>query len=394
MFVVYFGIILLNGTFLRFIDRLDSHWNSRATQQSISMSTTTDHHELRMSCQTANTIDLVWVITVLCLLYVGLVFDIVLCVGMFCRSFVNFLTLHLSVVDVIFRVATTGLWLKLLTTDSTDESKVPCKFLQTIDAMCGAAFFTTLFVIVRHYYRKTSLICEVQFSCRNACGVTIVVWIYAAVCSCPMIISVFSARYTEIPEVALSNITEALRSCNVPKLCDLQRDWSGKVSSTWYFCFGFLLPMFAIVVLFVMIARDPERETLRRSTSESHLINQETPQNDPVYKADKNVCRMLILFSVFGFLFWAPTSVIFMLRSYDVLDHISSDAVLYPVIIFEIFKFFNSLPNPFIFWCFMPSFRDKWRSACTCCKPSAKLVPTNHYGTTIVTPMFTSDSAV
>ena len=358
------------------------------------MSTTTDHHVLRMSCQTANTINLVWGITVPCLLFVGLVVNIVMCAGMFCRSFVNCLIFHLSAVDVIFRAVTTVPWIILFETDSTDESRVSCKVLQTIDAMCGAAFFTTLFVIVRHYYRKTSLICDVQFSCRDACGVTIVVWIYAAFCSCPMIISVSSAGYTEIPEVALSNITEALRSCNVPKLCDLQRDWSGKLSSTWYFCFGFLLPMFAILILFVMIARDPERETLRISTSESHLINQETPQNDPVYKADKSVCRMLILFSVFGFLFWAPTSVIFMLRSYDVLDHISSDVVLYLVIIFEIFKFFNFLPNPFIFWCFMPSFRNKWRSACTCCKPSAKLVPINHYGTTTVTPMFSSDSAV
>ena len=210
-----------------------------------------------------------------------------------------------------------------------------------------------------------------------------------------MIISVSSARYTEIPEVALSNITEALKTCNVPKLCDLQRDWSGVFSSTWYFCFGFLLPMFAIVVLFVMIMRNAERVTLRRiSTSQSLLLDQETPQNDPVYKADKNIARMLILFSVFGALFWAPTSVIFMLRSYDLLDQISSDAVLYLVIIFEIFKFFNSLPNPFIFWCFMPSFRDKWRGACTCCKPSAKLVPTYHYGTTTVAPMFTSDSPV
>ena len=369
------------------------------------MSTTTDHHVLHMSCQTSSTVDLVWGITVACLLFVGLVVNIALCVGVFCRSLVNFLTLHLSVVDVIFRVATTGLWIKLLTTDSTDESRVPCKFLQTIDAMCGAAFFTTLFVIVRHYYLRPRLICEVQFSCRDACGVTIKVWMYAAVCSCPMFISVSSTRYTKIPEVALSNITEALRSCNVPKLCDLQRDWSGKFSSTWYFCFGFLLPMFAIVVLFVMIARNAERETLRRiSTSQSLLLDQETPQNDTVYKvtpqndtvykADKNIYRMLILFSVFGFLFWAPTSVIFMLRSYDVLDHISSDAVLYLVIIFEIFKFFNSLPNPFIFWCFMPSFRDKWRGACTCCKPSAKLVPTYHYGTTTVAPMFTSDSPV
>ena len=364
------------------------------------MSTTTDHHVLRMSCQTANTIDLVWGITVSCLLFLGLVVNIFMCAGMLCRkehstSLVNFLVFHLSLVDVIFRAVTAVPWLLLFATDNTDESRVPCKALQTVDAMCGAAFFTTLFVIVRHYYLRPRLICEVQFSARGACGVASVVWMYAAVCSCPMIISVSSARYTEIPEVALSNITEALKTCNVPKLCDLQRDWSGVFSSTWYFCFGFLLPMFAIVVLFVMIMRNAERVTLRRiSTSQSLLLDQETPQNDPVYKADKNIARMLILFSVFGALFWAPTSVIFMLRSYDLLDQISSDAVLYLVIIFEIFKFFNSLPNPFIFWCFMPSFRDKWRGACTCCKPSAKLVPTYHYGTTTVAPMFTSDSPV
>ena len=365
------------------------------------MSTTTDHHVLRMSCQTANTINLVWGITVPCLLVVGLVVNIGMCAGMACRrehsnSLVNFLVFHLSLVDVIFRLVTIVPWILLLTTDSTGESKVPCKALQTIGAMCGAAFFTTLFVIVWYYYYKTSLRSEVQFSAMGACGVTTVVWMYATVCSCPMIISVSSARYTEIPEVALLNITEELRSCNVPKLCDLQRDWSGVFSSTWYFCFGFLFPMFAIVVLFVMIARNAERETLRRiSTSQSLLLDQETPQNDPVYKASKNVYWVLILFSVFGALFWAPTSIIFMLRSYNLLDQISSDAVLYLVIIFEIFKFFNSLPNPFIFWCFMPSFRDKWRGACKCCKLFAKLVPiNNNYGTTTAAPMFTTDSAI
>ena len=365
------------------------------------MSTTTDHHVLRMSCQTANTIDLVWGITVPCLLLVGLVVNIVMCAGMFCRrehstSLVNFLVFHLSLVDVIFRAVTAVPWILLFTTDSTDESRAPCKALQTVDAMCGAAFFATLLVIFWYYHHKTSLRSEVQFSARGACGVATVVWIYAAVCSCPMIISVSSARYTEIPEVALSNITEVLKSCNVPNLCDLQRDWSGAFSSTWYFCFGFLLPMCAIVALFVLVARNAERVTLRRiSTSQSLLLlDQETPQIDPVYKADKNICRMLILFSVFGALFWAPTSVIFMLRSYNLLDHISSDAVLYLVIIFEIFKFFNSLPNPFIFWCFMPSFRNKWRSALKCCKPSAKLVPiSNNYGTNTVASVFSSDTA-
>ena len=364
------------------------------------MSTTTDHHVLRMSCQTANTIDLVWGITVPCLLLVGLVVNIFMCAGMFCRkehstSLVNFLVFHLSLVDVIFRAVTAVPWILLFATDSTDESRVPCKALQTVDAMCGAAFFATLFVIFWYYHHKTSLRSEVQFSARGACGVASVVWMYAALCSCPMIISVSSARYTEIPEVAVSNITEELKTCNVPKLCDLQRDWSGVFSSTWYFCFGVLLPMFAIVVLFVVIMRKAERVTLRRiSTSQSLLLDQETPQNNLVYKADKNICRMLILFSVLGALFWAPTSVIFMLRSYDLLDQISSDAVLYLVIIFEIFKFFNSLPNPFIFWCFMPSFRNKWRSALKCCKPSAKLVPiSNNYGTTTIASVFSSDTA-
>lgn len=364
------------------------------------MSTTTDQHVLRMSCQTATTIDLVWGITVPCLLFVGFVLNIVMCAGMACRrehstSLVNFLVFHLSLVDVIFRAVTTVPWILLYMTDSTENSRVPCKALQTIDAMCGAAYFTTLLVIVWNYYHKISLRSEVQFSARGACGVATKVWVYAALCSCLMIISVSSEKYTEIPEVAL-NITEELRSCNIPKLCDLQRDWSGKFSSTCYFCLGFLFPMFAIVVLFVIIGKNAKRETLRRiSTSQSHLLNQETPQNDPVYKADKNVRWMLILLSVFGALFLAPTSFIFMVRSYSLLDHISSDAVLFLVMIFEIFKFFNSLPNPFIFWWFMPSFRNKWCSACKCCKPFAKLVPSNNnYGTTTVAPMFTSDTAI
>lgn len=350
------------------------------------MSNTTDYHVLRMSCQTVNTIDSVWGITVPCLLAVGILINAVMCVDMVCRKeystgLANFFVFHLSLVDLTFRVVTIVPWILLMKTDSTEESRNPCKALQTIDAMCGAAFFTTLVLIFWYYYRRSSLRKEEQFSGRDACGIVVVVWLYAIVSSFPFIISASSARYTEIPEVAL-NITEELTNCDVPKLCDLQRDWRGKFSSTWYFCLGLLIPMLAIIVLYAMTATNPDRETLTRiSTSTSQLINQETPQNDSIYEANKKVFRLLIALSVFVALFWGPTSVIFMLRSYDLLDRISSGVVLHLLVIFEIFKFFNSLPNPFIFWCFIPSFRNKWRRALNCCKPNAQSVPiNNNYG--------------
>lgn len=309
-------------------------------------------------------------------------------------SLVNFFVFKLSLVDIVFRLATIVPWVLLLVSDSTEESKNPCRALQAIDAMCGAAFFITLALISWNYYDKLNLRGTQTFPSRKACCIFIIVWSYAAVSAIPVLISARSARYTEIQEVTV-NLTEDLKNCAVPKLCDLERGGRGQFSSTWYLCLGFLIPMLAIIALNAMIAISLKRGAQGiRSTSESLILDQETTPQSSIYEKDKMIRHMLIVLSLLCVIFWGPTSVIFMLRSYKLLDDTSSDNVLKLLVSFEILKFFNSLPNPFFFWYFMPDFRDKWGSRLNCCKPPKGTVSVdNNYGSTTFMRAFSSTDA-
>ena len=316
----------------------------------------TDLHILRMSCQTANAIDRFWEITVPCLITIGVLINGVICIDMISqrivtKNFANFFVFHLSLVDIIFRLSTIAPWIMLRSTDSTEQSGPACKVLYVCNAMCGAAFFSTLALISGYVYRNlTSPLRGMESLSRVwvARAVTFV-WVYAVASSCLLIASACSVRYTELPEVA-PQMTEGLQNCSVPKLCDLQRDWSGQSSSTVYFTMGFCVPMFIIIALSVKMHINHKQIKQEQNIECQSQFTQ--------YKAHENVVRMLVVLSIVVAVSWGPTSVIFMVRSYGHrVEQLSSDAVLGILITAEILKFFNSLPNPLIFYCFIPNYR-------------------------------------
>lgn len=216
---------------------------------------------------------------------------------------------------------------------------------------CG--FFCSLLVISVDVYRDAAYPLKGLMSRRTPFVVVFVVWLYAVVCSGPLMYSAQSILYTQIPE-ADQNLTEELKNCSVPKLCDLYRNWSGQLSTTLYFLLAFTVPLvvmvFLFVVTFVYLKKDVKNGTISKETA----------------NAKRKVTRMLSALSMGVVICWGPSVFISMLRSFNVLAEVHPDIVLVLTIITELMKFVNSLFNPLIFACYIPNFRKDWFGFCSC----------------------------
>ena len=167
--------------------------------------------------------------------------------------------------------------------------------------------FVTLVVLSVDVYRDASSPLKGIMSRRTPFFVLLVVWLYAAICSGPVMYSAQSVFYTEIPEVS-SNVTEDLRNCSVPKLCDYLRNWGAQLSSTLFFVMALLAPLIVIVTLFFItyayLHRDKSNGTI----------------SDKTAGVKRKVTRMLGVLSLGVVLCWGPSVLIFMLRSYNVMN--------------------------------------------------------------------------
>ena len=192
-----------------------------------------------MTCNTAKEIARISERVVFFLIFLGVVINATVS-GIMIRNkcvlknLSNFFVFHLSVVDLIFRLTTVRPLIYLSTVYTREQAVIPCKFFHFFSAICGAAFFVTLVVISVDVYRNAASPLKRIMSRRTPFLVLLGVWLYAAVCSEPVMYSAQSVLYTEIPEVRL-NVTQELRNCSVPKLSDYLRNWGRQLSSTLFF---------------------------------------------------------------------------------------------------------------------------------------------------------------
>lgn len=326
------------------------------------MSTITNDEDgiLMMTCTTAKQIATTSEAIVFSLIFIGIVINATVCGVMLknkcvLKNLSNFFVFHLSVADLIFRLLTVGPLIYLSAVYSTEQGGVSCKLLHFFSSACGAAFFVSLLVISVDVYRDAASPLKGLMSRRTPFVVVFGVWVYAAVCSGPLMYSAQSVLYTEIPEVA-RNLTEQLTNCSVPKLCDLYRNWSGQLSTTLYFVLAFMVPLIVMVILFVVtyvyLNKDFKNGTISKETA----------------NMKRNLTRMLSALSLGVVICWGPTVFISMLRSYDVLAEVRPDIVLILAIVTELMKFVNSLFNPLIFAYYIPNFRKDWFGFCSCRK--------------------------
>ena len=324
-------------------------------------SSPSEQDTLLMTCDTAKQIARISEALVFSLIFLGVIINTTVCGVMLrnkcvLKNLSNFFVFHLSVVDLIFRLLTVGPLIYLSAVHTTDKADIPCKLFHFLSAACGAAFFVTLVVISVDVYRDAASPLKGLMSRRTPFLIVFGVWLYAAVCSGPFMYSSQSVFYSQIPEVTPNTTSEELKNCSVPKLCDFLRNWGGQLSSTLYFVMAFLAPLVVIVTLFVITYIYLHRDY------NNGAISQETAS------AKRKVTRMLTVLSLGVVVCWGPAVFISMLRSYNVMNDVSSDVVLIMVIASEFMKFFNSLFNPLIFACYIPNFKKDWFGMCSCCK--------------------------
>ena len=299
------------------------------------------------------------------LIFIGIVINASVCGVMLRNKIVlknlsNFFVFHLSAVDLVFRLLTVGPLIYLSVVYTSDKEDIPCKFFQFSSSICGAAFFVTLVVISVDVYRDASSPPKRLMSRRKPFLVVAVVWLYAVICSAPVIHSTQSVTYLGISETSVNTTQGKLENCSVPRLCDNLKHWSSQLSSTLYFVMAFFVPLVVMVTLFVMTYLYLSRDY------NSGSISVET------VKAKRKVTKMLITLSLGVVICWGPVVLIAMLRSYDILNGVSYDIVLILLIISELMKFLNSLFNPLVFAFYIPNFRKDLLGICLCAGKCAK----------------------
>ena len=315
-----------------------------------------------MTCDTAKLIARISEGLVFSLIILGIVINATVC-GIMLRNkcvlknLSNFFVFHLSVVDLIFRLMTVGPLIYLSTVYTTEEAAIPCKLFHFFSAACGAAFFVTLVVISVDVYRDAASPLKGLMKRHTPFLVVFGVWLYAGICSGPVMYSAQSVLYTEIHEVNSPNVTDELKNCSVPKLCDFLRNWGGQLSTTLYFVMAFLAPLVVIVILFIITY-----VYLYRDNNNGRISNETA-------NVKRKVTRMLSVLSLGVVICWGPTVFVSMLRSYDVMSNVPSNTVLILTIVSELIKFLNSLFNPLIFAYYIPNFKKDWFGLCSrCCK--------------------------
>lgn len=324
-------------------------------------SPTSGHDAFFMTCDTAKLIARISESLVFSLIFLGIVINSTVC-GIMLRNkcvlknLSNFFVFHLSVVDLIFRLLTVGPLIYLSTVYTTEQAHIPCKLFHFFSSACGAAFFVTLVVVSVDVYRDAAMPLKGLMSRRTPFLIVLGVWLYAAVCSGPVMYSAQSVYYSEISEITPNMTTGELKNCSVPKLCDFLRNWGGQLSSTLFFLMAFLAPLVVVVTLFVItyvyLRRDYNKGTISKETASTK----------------RKVTRMLTVLSLGVVICWGPTVFVSMVRSYDAMNNVPSDAVLILTIVSELMKFLNSLFNPLIFAYYIPNFKKDWFWLCACCK--------------------------
>ena len=147
-----------------------------------------------MSCNTAKEIARISEGEVFLLIFLGVVINATVC-GIMIRNkcvlknFSNFFVFHLSVVDLIFLLTTVGPLIYLSTVYTREHAVIPCKFFHFFSAICGVAFFVTLVVISVDVYRDAASPFKRIMSRRTPFLVLPGVWLYAAICSGPVMYS-------------------------------------------------------------------------------------------------------------------------------------------------------------------------------------------------------------
>ena len=208
----------------------------------------------------------------------------------------NFFILHLSVTELVLCLLIFSIVLYFLITTSEIES-VQCKFLSSFSNTFASATFISLAAIASDRYQNLVYPMKALKSKRKPVHL---VWLYAILISIPSVVSVKSISIYEIPEAQGMDC----ENCTDMEICDMPQNTIGKVSTTSYFVFAFLVALILILALYSKIA----------------IVLHQRSNNGIMHKvaarSKSKAVRMLVL-AVFGYtLSLGPAWLFAILRSY------------------------------------------------------------------------------
>ena len=258
------------------------------------------------------------------------------------RNTSNFFIMHLSVMELVYRFLVFPIII-LFAVPSLGITTVQCKALSFFSETCTSAIFLSLVVIAIDRYQNIVHPLETFKSKRKPVLLVCLVWLCAAIVSCPSVISMKSISVLEIPE-ARGMLCD---NCTDKKLCDLPESPLGQSSTTVYFLLAFLVPVIVMFVLYSKIA------VFLHQRSHSGMMSKQAA------RSKSKAVRMLVIIVLAYILSLGPAVIFTMLRSYGVFNSTSFDVMLVVSWVVEFATYTSSLGNPLIYAYYNGDFRKE-----------------------------------
>ncbi|XP_078378108.1 neuropeptide FF receptor 1-like [Oculina patagonica] len=258
------------------------------------------------------------------------------------RNSSNFFITHLSVVELVCRLLIFPVFI-YLTVPSSKIETFPCKAITFFTKTPASAIFVSLVAIAADRHQNILHPLKMLRSKRKPFVLVCLVWLYAAIVSCPSVVSVDSISVLEIPEAR----GMACENCTDTKLCDIKQNPLGQSSTTLYFLLAFVVPLAVIFALYTKVAIF------------LHQRGNNGRMQQVAARSKSKAVRMLIV-TVFGYvLSLGPSVVLAMLRSYGALNSTSFDVMLLVSWMVQFVTYTSSLGNPLIYAYYNGDFRKE-----------------------------------
>lgn len=283
----------------------------------------------------------------LLLIVLGVIVNAVICYVMlrgkrYKRNSSNLFITHLSMVELVYRFLLFPLLIYFAVPASGIQT-FQCKVSSFISNISASAIFVSLVAIAADRYYSIVHPLQTLTSKRKPSLLLCVVWFYAAIVSCPAVVSVKAIPVLEIPEAR----GMTCENCADKKLCDIPQNSMGQSSTTLYFLLAFVVPLAVIFVLYTKIA----------------IFLHHRGKNGMIHKvaarSKSKAVRMLIL-TVLGYILsLGPAVVLAMLRSYGIFNKTPFGVMLLVSWLVSFASYTSSLVNPLIYAYYNGDFRKE-----------------------------------
>ena len=277
----------------------------------------------------------------------GIIVNAVVCYVMlrrkcYKRNSSNFFITHLSVVELVYRFLVFPLTI-YFAVPASGINTFQCKAISLLSKTSASAIFVSLVAIATDRYQSIVHPLEKLKSQRKPVFFLCLVWLYAAIVSCPSVISMKAISVLKIPEAR----GMACEDCADKKLCDIPQNPLGQSSSTLYFLLAFVVPLAAIFALYTKVA------IVLHHRSNNGMMHQVAA------RSKSKAVRMLVI-TVFGYvLSLGPAVLLSMLRSHGVLNESPFRVLLLVTGMVDFAAYTSSLGNPLIYAYYNGDFRKE-----------------------------------